>query len=141
MTHTHWLRAGIATVLIVELVAAVLVVIRAAQQSPSEADCRVVSGVFREWASVGPDGEDRGEVIGAFAERTRAAADSVSSSSVRDDLNSWAEGAGLLAEIRRGPDGAMDDNDPTLARALGLVVGAADELLQACPESYRVEAG
>ena len=66
MTHTHWLRAGIATVLIVELVAAVLVVIRAAQQSPSEADCRVVSGVFREWASVGPDGEDRGEVIGAL---------------------------------------------------------------------------
>jgi len=139
MTHTHWLRAGIATVLIVELATAVIV-IRGAQQSPSEADCRVVSGVFREWASVGPDGEDRGEVTGAFAERIRAAADSVSSSSVRDDLNRWAEGADPLAEIRRGPAGAVDDNDPTLVRALGLVFGAADELREDCPESYRVEA-
>lgn len=139
MTHTPWLRAGIATVLIVELATAVIV-IRGAQQSPSEADCRVVSGVFREWASVGPDGEDRGEVTGAFAERIRAAADSVSSSSVRDDLNRWAEGADPLAEIRRGPAGAVDDNDPTLVRALGLVFGAADELREACPESYRVEA-
>jgi len=139
VTHTPWLRAGIATVLIVELATAVIV-IRGAQQSPSEADCRVVSGVFREWASVGPDGEDRGEVTGAFAERIRAAADSVSSSSVRDDLNRWAEGADPLAEIRRGPAGAVDDNDPTLVRALGLVFGAADELREACPESYRVEA-
>ncbi|MBF4192705.1 hypothetical protein MHAEM_11715 [Mycolicibacterium phlei] len=139
MTHTPWLRAGIATVLIVELATAVIV-IRGAQQSPSEADCRVVSGVFREWASVGPDGEDRGEVTGAFAERIRAAADSVSSSSVRDDLNRWAEGADPLAEIRRGPAGAVDDNDPTLVRALGLVFGAADELREDCPESYRVEA-
>jgi len=139
VTHTPWLRAGIATVLIVELATAVIV-IRGAQQSPSEADCRVVSGVFREWASVGPDGEDRGEVTGAFAERIRAAADSVSSSSVRDDLNRWAEGADPLAEIRRGPAGAVDDNDPTLVRALGLVFGAADELREDCPESYRVEA-
>ena len=107
--------------------------------SASSTDCDVVAGLVPEFLAM--DGRDAvgGLVTARFADRVRAAAQSVSGSQVRDELNTWADGFGLLADLQRrgatAPAGVIEDRNRVL-EAGDAIYGTAAALRRTCPDDW-----
>ena len=101
-------------------------------------DCDVVAGLVTEFLAM--DGRDAagGHVTARFAERVRAAAQLVSGSQVRDELNTWADGFGLLADLqRRGATAPAAGSDDRQVREAGnAIYGTADALRRTCADAW-----
>lgn len=123
-----------------------------ASPAASADDCAVVAQLARLWrvdsensmdALARDDNDPLAEVDGtaALSEKARAAAQSVSDPVIRDDLNSWADGFALLAQIIQGDarESSLQDSPEEAERiqnAGDQIFLTADKLRAACPEAF-----
>lgn len=144
----------VATVFLLAAAGSVLLVTRDnPSQSKSANDCAVVESVAHEWVSLqhsvessvesgaGQDLRSAADQEAAMSEKLRAAASSVSSPAVRDQLTKWSEGVTLTAQIQRGSvDRPLQANPPgdlqaQIQRAAVLTDQATGALVQSCPNA------
>lgn len=105
--------------------------------SATAADCEVVAELSEEFRAL--DGRDQtgGDLSAQFAEKVRAAAQSVSGAQVRDELNAWAEGFSALSEIQRTHSSSpIADERTQLMEAGEAIYGTADQLRSTCPDAW-----
>lgn len=124
-------------------------------RSPSAAsadDCAVVAQLAQLWRADSEssinvlaqgDNDPLTEADGtaALSEKARAAAQSVSDPAIRDDLNSWADGFALLAQIIGGDGRQSAPEDPSgeserIHQAGDLIYLTADKLRATCPNAF-----
>lgn len=140
MTRKGWLWVLGAVVLIVAAAVAIVVAMQDDDDSAtaSAGDCQVVGELVREWKSVAQQDQTGGEHNDQFAGKVRAAADSVTTPTLKEDLNTWADGFALLADVQRRDAGssATQDDPAKTAQAGDAIYGTADRLRQACPDTW-----
>lgn len=122
---------------------------------PPQDDCPAVAGLARDWiamqqATTDPNSPgDRTALLAladresAMADKIRAAKDSVSAQPIKDELEQWAQGAALSAQIQRDEANAPTDQPATapepatrvadMRRAAQLIAAATTALHKACP--------
>jgi len=139
------------------LTTAVVSVLLLTRDTPSRStsgdDCAVVEKVAREWVSLQQSVEslvetgpgERGDLQSAadqesgMSDKLRAAASSVSSAALKDQLTKWSQGVALTAQIQRGSvDRPLQVDPPAdlqaqIQRAAAMTGEATDALLKACP--------
>ena len=123
-----------------------------ASPAASADDCSVVAQLAQVWRA---DSENSMDVLAqgdnnplteadgtaALSEKARAAAQSVSDTAIRDDLNSWADGFALLAQIIQGDAQESSPQDSSgeaerIQKAGDQIYLTADKLRAACPEAF-----
>lgn len=149
-----WIVA-VAALLIAAAATVLLVTRDTASRDTSDNNCAVVENVAREWVSLqhsvessvesgageGGDLRSAADQESAMSDKLRAAANSVSSPAVRDQLTKWSEGVALTAQIQRGSvDRPLQVSPPPdlqaqIQRAAVLTGQATDALLKSCPNA------
>lgn len=123
-----------------------------ASPAASADDCAVVAQLARLWRADSENSMDalarddnnplaESDGTAALSEKVRAAAQSVSDPAITDDLNSWADGFALLAQIIRGDAQRSSPEDPSgesdrIHQAGDQIYLTADKLRAACPDAF-----
>ncbi|WP_082966339.1 hypothetical protein [Mycolicibacter sinensis] len=157
MTTSRYRRSAAITTAFVAVAGVILGmawVVRHHRASPAASadDCAVVAQLAQLWRADSESSMDalargdnnpsaKADGTVALNEKARAAAQSVSDPAVRDDLSSWADGFGLLAQIIRGdaqqsvPEAPSRESE-RIHRAGDLIYLTADKLRAACPNAF-----
>jgi hypothetical protein len=152
--RNRWLWAVAAVVLAVcGVTASVWLARYDAPATASPDDCALVEELGQEWLALVPSinsaletgpGE-RSDLLAiadresAVSDKLRAAANSVATPALKDNLNKWAEGAALLSRIQRDSANRASGLEPQSADGATFVKGsvmiheATAALLKVCP--------
>lgn len=123
-----------------------------ASPAASVDDCAVVAQLAQLWRADSENSVDalaqgnnnpltEADGTAALSDKARAAAQSVSDPAIKDDLNSWADGFALLAQIIQGdaPESSPQDSSgeaERIQKAGGQIYLTADKLRTACPAAF-----
>ncbi len=124
------------------------------QHLASSEDCAVVAQLAREWTATAAADNDSvasdaplpvGDRWMVMSDKARAAADSVSTPELKRDLNHWAQGFALFAQLDRDsstqPPQGHPDELTNASEAGRLIYNTADRLRGACPNAWPSQDG
>ena len=149
-----WVSAVTAFVLVFYGVAAAIWIVRNTTDAAAPPDdCAIVEQLAREWSvraaatNVAADSDERDPSYvfdrwSVMSDKARAGADSVSTPALKQDLNKWAEGFALFAQLQRDATGqpahesGKPGRQPDLDQAGDLIYNTAADLQEACPKGW-----
>ncbi|QUR66005.1 hypothetical protein [Mycobacterium spongiae] len=149
-----WLFVLIATVFVVCGAAATVVIVRQnTDTNPPAEDCAIVERLAQDWkvraaantATTGSEERDPSSVFhrwSVMSDKARAGADAVSTPALRQDLNKWADGFALFAQLQRDAIqqpfevGWQPGELADLNEAGDLIYDTANDLRQMCPNGW-----
>ncbi|ALI24929.1 hypothetical protein XA26_10720 [Mycolicibacterium fortuitum] len=154
--NKRWLWVAIAAVVAVACVttAGVWLLQRDASAGPPSGDCAVVEQLGHEWLAMtssvhdematGPGGQPAWQSVAdqeaAMAVKISTAATAVSASSLKEQLNKWAEAAELTAKLQRDSANRSPGADPSESEGQAFVASsvmtyeATAALRDQCPD-------
>ncbi|MCV7067942.1 hypothetical protein H7H51_23630 [Mycolicibacterium farcinogenes] len=138
--NKRWLWVAIAAVVAVACVttAGIWLSQRDASAGPPSGDCAVVEQLGHEWLAMtssvndematGPGGQPAWQSVAdqeaAMAVKLRAAANTVSASSLKEQLNKWAQAAEMTAKLQRESANRAPGADPSEADGQAFVASS-----------------